>query len=56
MNWAEFFAMGGYAGYVWGVYAIAAVVLVYNLIQPILQRRAVLRRLRNYYKLKSKAR
>jgi heme exporter protein D len=54
MNWPAFFAMGGYAPYVWGVYVIAALVLAYNLLQPLLQRRAVLKRLRNYYKLKSK--
>jgi heme exporter protein D len=31
MNWAsasEFFAMGGYGLYVWGSYAVAAVVMV----------------------------
>ena len=54
MNWTEFFAMGGYATYVWGVYVIAAAVLAYNLIQPILYRRTVLKRLRNYHRLKSR--
>jgi heme exporter protein D len=56
MNWSEFFAMGGYARYVWAVYAIAVVVLAFNAIQPILRRRAVLKRLRDYYRLKSKTR
>jgi len=32
MNWSEFFAMGGYAVYVWGSYAAAAVVLVGNVL------------------------
>jgi heme exporter protein D len=54
MSAAEFFAMGGYAPYIWGVYAIAAVVLTLSAIQPILQRRRVLKRLRNYYRLKSR--
>jgi heme exporter protein D len=27
MNWTEFFSMGGYAFYVWGSYAVAAVVI-----------------------------
>lgn len=56
MNWTEFLAMGGYAPYVWSVYAIAAAVLAYNLIQPILHRRAVLKRLRNYHRLKHRTR
>ena len=54
MNWAEFFAMGGYAPYVWSVYAIAAVVLVLSVLQPLVRRRAVLKRLHDYYKLKGK--
>lgn len=56
MNWTEFFAMGGHAPYVWGVYAVAAVVLTFNAIQPILRRRAVLKRLRNFYRLKKQTR
>jgi heme exporter protein D len=49
MNWgsaAEFFAMGGYAPYVWGSYAVTALCLV---IEPFLvraRRRAALARLR----------
>jgi len=27
MSWPEFFSMGGYAFYVWGSYAVAALVL-----------------------------
>jgi heme exporter protein CcmD len=56
MNWSEFFAMGGYAQYVWPVYVIAAVVLALNVVQPLVRQRAVLKRLRRYYRLKSKAR
>ncbi len=56
MNWTQFFAMGGYAPYVWGVYTIAAVILTFNVAQPILRRRTVLKRLRQYYRLKSKTR
>ena len=55
MNWTEFFAMGGYAPYVWGVYGIALVVLVYNVLQPFLHRRALLQRLRDYYRLRGKS-
>ena len=56
MNWSEFFAMGGHAFYVWSVYAIAAVVLTLNVLQPRLRRRTVLKRLRNYFRLQSRTR
>jgi len=32
MNLGEFFAMGGYAAYVWPAYAVALTVLIWNLI------------------------
>ncbi|MGH8035141.1 MAG: heme exporter protein CcmD [Burkholderiales bacterium] len=28
MNWAQFFAMGGYATFVWGSYAVTLLLLV----------------------------
>jgi heme exporter protein D len=34
MNVSEFFAMGGYAGYVWSSWLIALLVLVWNVIVP----------------------
>lgn len=34
MNWDSFFAMGGYAFYVWTSYGLMALVLVVNLILP----------------------
>ena len=46
MNWAEFFAMGGYGFYVWGSYAFATVVLVLNVIAPLRRRKAVMKMLR----------
>lgn len=39
---SEFFAMGGYAFFVWTSYGIATIVLVANLIVPIRQRRKLL--------------
>jgi heme exporter protein D len=27
MSWSEFFSMGGYAGYVWGSYAVALIAM-----------------------------
>jgi heme exporter protein D len=38
----EFLNMGGYAFYVWTSYAIAAVVLIANLIAPVRLRRKLL--------------
>ena len=40
---SEFFAMGGYAFYVWTSYGIAAVVLVANVVAPALRRRRLAR-------------
>jgi heme exporter protein D len=42
----EFFAMGGYAHYVWPAYAVFFVVLALDAIAPRMQRRRVLAELR----------
>ena len=42
---SEFFAMGGYAFYVWGSYGLAAVILVANVVLPWRRHRDLLRRL-----------
>ncbi len=39
---SDFFAMGGYAAYVWPSFLLAAIVLVANIIAPLLQRKRVL--------------
>ena len=47
MNWsgpADFFAMGGYAFYVWGSYGVAAVLLVAELWLLVARRRTLLNR------------
>jgi heme exporter protein D len=41
-----FFAMGGYAAYVWPAYAVFFIVLIVDTISPTLRRRRVLRELR----------
>lgn len=51
MNWTEFFAMGGYAGYVWGAYGFAALVLLVNIYAATRRTKTVLRLLRHYTKL-----
>ena len=45
MNLQEFFAMGGYAFYVWTSYGICFVVLLLNVVLPIIQRKQFLRQL-----------
>lgn len=51
MNWSEFFAMGGYAFYVWTAYAVAAVVLAFNVLLPLRRRKTVHHALRGFYRL-----
>jgi heme exporter protein D len=43
MNWAEFFAMGGYAVYIWGAYLVALAVIVIEVVLLVLRRRNILR-------------
>jgi len=48
MNWgsaSEFFAMGGYGLFVWGSYAVSAVVIAAELVSLALRRRTCLRRI-----------
>ena len=52
MNWAEFFAMGGYGSYVWGSYGLAALVLALNVILPLRRTRTGLRTLRRFHRIK----
>ena len=48
MNWSQFFHMGGYALYVWGVYLAAAVILVINVWVAIRRTRLIRTRLKTY--------
>ena len=54
----EFFAMGGYAFYVWTSYILALIVFVLNLVGPYMQRRKILsdiaRRMRRETRLQSR--
>lgn len=52
MNWAEFFAMGGYAFYVWGSYLLAAVVLALNVLIPWRRQKTVHQALRDLQQLR----
>lgn len=42
----DFFAMGGYAGYVWPAYAVFFVVLALDALAPLAQRHRLLAQLR----------
>ena len=39
---SEFFAMGGYAAYVWPSFLLAAIILVVNIVAPLQQRKRTL--------------
>lgn len=44
-SWSDFFAMGGYALYVWGSYVVTLVLIVLELVLLALRRRAILQHL-----------
>ena len=46
MNWAEFFAMNGYAFYVWGSYGVALLVFLVEVMLVRNRRKKALRNLR----------
>lgn len=46
MSLQSFFAMGGYAAYVWPAYAVFFVVLILDYIAPIMRRKRLLREVR----------
>jgi heme exporter protein D len=46
----EFFAMGGYALYVWPAYAVFFVVLAWDWLTPALRKRKLIRQLRGRIK------
>jgi heme exporter protein D len=45
-HWSTFFAMGGYAVYVWPSYALTAVVMALNVIMPLRERKQIIRRVK----------
>jgi heme exporter protein D len=45
-HWSTFFAMGGYAVYVWPSYALTVVVMVLNVIMPLRERKQIIRRVK----------
>ena len=47
----EFFHMGGYAVYVWPSYAVFAIVFIANVVQPMIARRGIFKRLARQQRL-----
>jgi heme exporter protein D len=43
-SWSDFFAMGGYALYVWGSYGVTAGLIAVEVIMLLVRRRSALRR------------
>jgi heme exporter protein D len=48
-NWSEFMAMGGYALYVWGSYAVTLAVLIGEIVALVMRRRGVIERVAKFY-------
>jgi len=46
-SWHQFWAMGGYASFVWSSYGIAGVVVLGNIVAPLIAHRRLVRRIRN---------
>lgn len=44
-SFSDFLAMGGYATYVWSAYAFFALILIFNIWQPMLARKKYLKQL-----------
>ena len=54
MNWSEFLAMGGYGLYVWGSYAVTAVILILNVLAARIREKNVRRQLQETAELNQK--
>ncbi|MEK6591755.1 MAG: heme exporter protein CcmD [Pseudomonadota bacterium] len=46
-SWSDFFAMGGYALYVWGSYGVTLILMVMEMLLLILRKRSLLGQLRH---------
>ena len=55
MNWLEFFAMKGYAWYVWGSYGVALLVLAVEVVMVRHRRKITLQQLRQKYAAENEA-
>ena len=48
-SWSDFLAMGGYALYVWGSYALTLAVLIGEIVALVMRRRGLVERLAKFY-------
>jgi len=48
-SWSDFLAMGGYALYVWGSYALTLAVLIGEIVALVMRRRGLMERLAKFY-------
>ena len=55
MNWGNFFAMGGYATYVWASYGVAAIVLIFNVVGARSRVRNVKKSLEAFYQVRKQS-
>jgi len=49
-SWSEFFHMGGYASFVWSSYGLALVMVVFNIVSPMIERKRVITRVKRAIK------
>ena len=42
-SFAEFLTMGGHGLYVWLTYGISAVIIIFNIVQPVIRRRNLIK-------------
>jgi len=49
-SWSEFFYMGGYAVFVWASYGLALLIVIINIVQPKIQRKQIIARIKRAIK------
>ena len=49
-SWSEFLHMGGYAAFVWSSYGLALVMVVFNIVSPMIERKRVISRVKRAIK------
>ncbi len=55
-NFTSFMTMGGHGTFVWSAYAVASLVIIYNLVAPVLARKKLVTRLHRQEKLQAQQR
>ncbi|MDH5388393.1 MAG: heme exporter protein CcmD [Gammaproteobacteria bacterium] len=55
-SWSEFLHMGGYATFVWSSYGLALVMVVFNIVSPMIERKRVIARVKRAIKREANSR